>query len=86
MKIQMTLETFASDKKGILRKKQTEIKGISESEYDLITDKETLKFFRKLGGSETAKKTYTSQGYKITYLSSISPDKTIKIVRTFKFS
>lgn len=81
MKITQTLETYNNGKL-----KATEVKEITEREYDLLTNTETIKYFRKLGGAETTKKRYTNQGYRITYLSSISPDKKIKIVRNFKFN
>lgn len=61
------------------------IEDISFEQYDNITNKDTLKFFRRLGGSETATKAYTSQGYKIVRLVSTSPDKQNKTVREFKF-
>lgn len=86
MKIQLTQIVYRADKKGIWREKETEKREISENEYNLLTNKDTLKFFRKLGGNETIKKTYTYNGYCITYLSSTSPDRGIKIVRKFKFS
>lgn len=61
------------------------VENIDFEQYDNITSKDTLKFFRRLGGSETATKAYTSQGYKIVRLVSISPDKQNKTVREFKF-
>ena len=44
----------------------------------------SVKFFRNLGGYERASKSYTTAGYIVTSLISISPDKTTKIVRTIK--
>lgn len=81
MKITQTITTYNN---GQL--KATEVKEITQNEYNLLTDKDTISFFRKLGGTETVKRHYTNQGYKITYLSSISPNKEIKIVRNFKFN
>lgn len=52
--------------------------------YDNMTNKDTLKFFRRLGGSETAQRTYTCNGYLITRLLSKSPDRSIKVERLFK--
>ena len=52
---------------------------------DLLTNKETLKWFRNLGGSETATKEYTSRGYNITKLVSTSPNKQERTIRTFNF-
>ena len=44
----------------------------------------SIPFFRNLGGSERVTKGYTIAGYIPVELSSISPDKAIKIVRKFK--
>lgn len=66
-------------------KESEETKEISLEQYENITSKDTLRWFRRLGGSETAIKTYTNIGYKTVKLTSSSPDKQIKVVRTFKF-
>ena len=47
---------------------------------------DTLKWFRRLGGSETAERGYTERGYLIVKLTSTSPDRQNKTIRTFKFS
>lgn len=62
-----------------------EVKEITEKQYNSIVSDDTLKFFRRLGGSETATKCYTSRGYKVVKLVSISPDKKLKTVREFQF-
>lgn len=66
-------------------KESERVKEISLEQYENITNNDTLKWFRRLGGSETAVKTYTKLGYKTVKLTSSSPDKQIKVVRTFKF-
>ena len=66
--------------------KTIERKTIDLIQYNNITNVDTLKWFRRLGGSETAKKNYTSRGYMITKLTSTSPDRTIKVVREFNFN
>lgn len=43
------------------------------------------KFFTNLGGYERHEKSYTSRGYIVTKINSISPNKTEKIVRQFEF-
>ena len=58
---------------------------ISEKQYRNMTSADTLKFFRRLGGTESAIFGYTCNGYKVTKLTSTSPDKQTKIVRTFNF-
>lgn len=65
---------------------ETNTKNITEDFYRNITDNETLKFFRRLGGTEKAIKDYTSKGYKITQLVSKNPDKTTKIIRKFNLN
>lgn len=61
------------------------VEDIDFEQYDNITNKETLAWFRRLGGSETATKVYTSQGYKTVKLVSTSPDKQYKTIREFEF-
>ena len=56
---------------------------INETEYNNIID--SCPFFRRLGGSETLQREYTCAGYKVTRLISKSPDRTVKVIRTFKF-
>ncbi len=80
MKIILTQTTV---KRGV--KQREEVKEISEKEYNLLTNNDTLKFFRRLGGTETVRKTYTCKGLVITKLISTSPDKEIKVVREFNF-
>jgi hypothetical protein len=58
---------------------------IPRERYEFITKPETLKWFRSLGGTETAERSYTCRGYNITRLTSTSPDKQIKVIREFKF-
>ena len=66
-------------------KKTIEVKTIDKEQYNNITDVQTLKWFRRLGGSERARKNYTSKGYLITKLISTSPDKSTKVIRHFNF-
>jgi hypothetical protein len=58
---------------------------ISEEQYRNMTSADTLRFFRRIGGSESTIFGYTCNGYKVTRLTSTNPDKTTKIVRNFKF-
>jgi len=58
---------------------------ITTREYRNITKDDTLKFFRRLGGTESAQRSYTCAGYLITKLTSTSPDRQNKTVREFKF-
>lgn len=58
---------------------------IDDRQYSLITCNDTVKWFRRLGGSESLKYTYTCAGYKVYKLTSKSPDKQTKVIREFKF-
>jgi len=58
---------------------------ITTSQYYNLTKDDTLKWFRRLGGSETAERSYTCRGYNVTKLISTSPDRETKIIRKFKF-
>lgn len=73
------------DTKTTYLTKEVDTEELTEKAYKLITGDDTLKWFRRLGGTETAQKSYTCRGYNITRLTSISPDRQTKIVRTFKF-
>jgi hypothetical protein len=59
---------------------------ITSEQYNNITNTDTLKYYRRIGGSESAIFGYTCNGYKVTRLTSTSPNKQTKIVRTFKFT
>ncbi len=65
--------------------KTVEQREIDMRQYNNITNDETLKFFRRLGGSETATRNYTSRGYNVTKLISTSPDKSTRVIREFNF-
>ena len=87
MKYELTTKKFERTESGKNWKNNPtsiEITSIDQETYDNIFSKETQVFFRNLGGYERASKSYTSAGYIVTRLTSISPDKTTKIVRTVK--
>ena len=58
---------------------------LTPKQYNLITNDNTLRWTRRLGGSETARRSYTAYGYNITKLTSKSPNGYNKIIREFKF-
>tara|TARA_R100001480_G_C4712392_1_gene178914 strand:- start:548 stop:814 length:267 start_codon:yes stop_codon:yes gene_type:complete len=58
---------------------------ITQKNYLNIVSEDTRKFFKRLGGSETAQKSYTCSGYLITRLISVSPSKDKKSIYEFKF-
>ena len=87
MKYELTTKKFERTESGKNWKNnptETEITTIDQETYNNIFSKETQTFFRRLGGYERTSKSYTSAGYIVTSLISISPDKTSKIVRTIK--
>jgi len=67
-----------------LQEKETS-KEITREQYRNITCNDTQKWFRRIGGSETAQRSYTCAGYVVTKLTSTSPDRQSKTVREFKF-
>ena len=62
-----------------------EIKIIDKKQYNNIISDDTCRWFRRLGGSETVSRSYTCDGYKVTKLTSISPDRQSKVVKEFNF-
>lgn len=63
-----------------------EVETITDKQYNLLTCNDTIKWFRRLGGSESLQRAYTCAGYKVYKMTSKSPDKHTKVVREFKFS
>lgn len=62
-----------------------EVKEVNEKEHYLTVNENTVKYFRRLGSSESVTRNYTTSGYKVTKLVSTSPDKETKIVREYEF-
>lgn len=57
----------------------------NRKEYDNCTNKDTVSFFRRFGGTETVTKNYTCMGYVVTKIVSTSPDKQSRTIREFTF-
>lgn len=57
-----------------------------EEKHRYITEPDTLKWFRQLGGSEYAERSYTPVGFIVTRLISSNPDRTIRKVRKFRIT
>lgn len=51
-----------------------------------ITSDDTLRWFRRLGGSEYAERSYTPVGYIVTRLTSTDPSRTVRKVRRFRIT
>jgi hypothetical protein len=62
-----------------------EQKQLTQEQYNNMTSADTCSFFRRLGGSETVTRGYTQRGYNVVELTSKSPDRLIKKIRTFNF-
>lgn len=65
--------------------KNTTVETITEQQYNYATSKDTVKFFKNLGGKESLTKSYTCAGFKVTKIVSVSPDGQNKTVREYKF-
>ena len=84
-KITLTTERYEKTSSGKSWKKnpvETNEEVISPKKFELIIS--SIPFFRDLGGSERVTKGYTIAGYIPVELSSISPERKTKIVRSFK--
>ena len=84
-KITLTTERYERTSSGKSWKKnpvETNKEVISPEEFENIIS--GISFSRSLGGSERVTKGYTIAGYIPVELNSISPDKEVKIVRSFK--
>ena len=57
-----------------------------ERMHHYLTEDDTLRFFRRLGGSEYAERSYTPAGYVVTRLISTNPGRTVRLIRTFRFT
>ena len=88
MQITMKEERFEkkANTKNSFFSVKTEEKEIDYSAYKRIVDANTLRWFRRLGGSETAQRSHTCRGYLVTKLISRNPDRDTKVIRTFTFS
>ena len=85
--IELTIENYEFDfvrNKYIL--KGSQIKYINETYYNNATCKDTVKFFRRLGGKEYNKKASTKFGRKVIKNISTSPDGELKTIRYFDFN
>ena len=62
----------------------TELELWTQRNYNLCFDPKTIKWFRRLGGSETSQRSYTKRGYIITRHLSTCPDKQKRSVYNIK--
>ena len=59
---------------------------VSWEQYLDMTSPATCRFFKRLGGSEFLRRSYTAYGYIPVELISCNPSKDIRIVRVFDFN
>lgn len=64
---------------------EREEKECTEREHQLATCDDTVKWFRRLGGSESVTRAYTYAGYVPVRVVSTSPDKQNRTIREYKF-
>jgi hypothetical protein len=62
------------------------VEDCTEREHRLATSDDTLKWFRRLGASESVTRAYTCAGYVPVRVVSTSPDKTMRTIREYKFT
>lgn len=83
--ITMTKKNYVlkSGTKTVFVETKTETTTITEKEYNNIV--EAAPFFRRLGGSETLRKSYTCAGYLVTKVTSKNPNRDEMTTRDFDF-
>lgn len=85
--IELTTENYEynfTENKYVL--KDYKVKYINETFYDNATCKDTVNFFKRLGGNESIKKANTKFGRKVVKNISTSPSGELKIIRYYDFS
>lgn len=71
--------------KNAYKEVSKEVTEVTEQEHELSTNEDTIKWFRRLGGSENVTRGYTYAGYVVVKLISTSPDRERKTIREYKF-
>jgi len=71
--------------KNAYKEVSKEVTEVTERQYKLTTNDDTIKWFRRLGGSQSVTRGYTYAGYVVIKLVSTSPDKQNKTIREYKF-
>ncbi len=86
MEIKMTEQRLEKTGKVTFKVIEQETKLIDKTQYNNIVCDDTLKWFRRLGGTESVTRGYTSRGYNVVKLVSTCPNKENKTIRTFEFN
>lgn len=85
--IELTTENYELDyTKNKYELKDYKVTYINETFYENATCKDTVKFFKRLGGKEYCKKSYTKFGRKVIESISISPSGELKTIRYYDFN
>jgi hypothetical protein len=71
--------------KSVFIAEETSEKTIDEKHYRNATEEGAIKFFRRLGGTETVTREYTCYGYKVVKIVSTSPNKEKRTIREYEF-
>mgnify|MGYP000948769275 CR=1 FL=1 len=71
--------------KNAYKEVSKEVTEVTERQYKLTTNDDTIKWFRRLGGSQSVTRGYTYAGYVVIKLVSTSPDKQNKTIREYKY-
>jgi len=85
-KFNFTEETYSRTDSGKSWKSKpdtTKKEIVNVQHHHNMTCDDTCRWFRRLGGSESVTRSYTSQGYIVTRLVSMDPGRTVRKVRTF---
>lgn len=83
-KIELTREEYTrteSGKSWRSKPDSSRVEIIQDKHYNNYID--SMKSMRRLGGSETAQRSYSAHGYNVYRLTSISPERDTKIVYLF---
>jgi len=77
---------YKSGSRWILEPEKTETFELEQETLNKLCSKDTLKYYRRMGGFERLEYNYFSAGYLPYILNSINPDRTEKHKRTFSYS
>lgn len=86
MTINVIETIYEKDSKTTWKQYESTNKQVSEDYYNNSTSNSSVSFDRLCGVVVNRIRQNTPFGYKYTRITTISPDKSIKIVRDFKFS
>ena len=86
IKLKITKQVKKDGTKTVWIDESIKTENATEQQHKYATNDDTVKWFRRLGGSETVTRSYTSHGYVVTLLVSTSPDKQKRTIRDYTFT